>query len=177
MKYYKRLITVNTSFPCKKDIIYPETYQEGDFKPVSKCVQGYPEYWEEVPESEYLLQEAAIRYPKGIIFKSTHYKDLAESNGEFKWYEGNRFVSISTTKGRQVYYKENNKNALWAEIIEDKIMEKEFKLPEKWCVKVTDNSRSVLQLYVKSKKDFDSSYYPIKRWVISDTGTDNSYQN
>lgn len=54
----------------------------------------------------------------------------------------------------------------------------EFVLPEKWCIKVTNNNRDVLTKWVISKPDFDncSNYTPIRKWITSNSGYDKSYQ-
>lgn len=54
--------------------------------------------------------------------------------------------------------------------------EKEFVLPEKWCVKVASENADVLTNWVKSRPNFDKDYLPIKDWVTVTNNGDNSYQ-
>ena len=58
----------------------------------------------------------------------------------------------------------------WDEIVNG------FVLPEKWCIKVTEESRNFLTRWVLMQPTFDRKYLPIKWWVVSENNVDDSYQ-
>lgn len=59
----------------------------------------------------------------------------------------------------------------------DKTTETMETLPDKWCIKVTDENKDILTQWVTSHSDFEKGIYlPIKEWVINEM-YDGSYQN
>lgn len=63
------------------------------------------------------------------------------------------------------------------ELINDCDSDCGYKLPNKWCVKVTDESREELLKYLRSRPDLNPSYNrKVKCWVLSDRYNDGSYQ-
>ena len=145
MKYYKRINhfgmgDVPFDFPYKIGMIYPEDFNPSNsYSSVSTSLKTHPERWQELPEHEWVIQEAKIRYPKGTKFRSAYdSKFIGVSDGK-RYPEGNNYINVSCELIEpydsgyallQVY-----NNGKWAEIIkeEEKTMEKEiigYKLKE-----------------------------------------------
>ena len=57
-------------------------------------------------------------------------------------------------------------------------LSEDFILPEKWCIKFTDENKEVLIKWIKSHDNFDLGFKEMfEGWCISDKGWDNSYMN
>ena len=71
-------------------------------------------------------------------------------------------------------------NTAWRKATSSEIIEhfekKEFVLPEKWCVKVTEGNSRDLEYWIRLHKDFDTDYTPIAGYVLSEPTKDRSYQ-
>lgn len=123
-----------------------------------------------VPEIEYLLQKAREDYPEGTKF-ITHYGVIQTSRG-VDFFQSKGDIHASTPKNEwsltgdhcsnpAVYY-----NGVWAEKVEE-----EFVLPEKWCVKVTDENKKIINKWKQVKNPnsetagaFDNKYVTYDGW-------------
>ena len=131
MKYYK-LINQTHWGVFKEGIIYPGNEKvEPNIWPTKDyvfCDDKLRTSWQEVPEHEWVIQEAKLRYPKGTKFMSSYYEIPFTSDGEFRYLSS--WNSVISTSNGAVWY-----NGKWAEIIkeEEKTMGKEiigYKLKE-----------------------------------------------
>jgi hypothetical protein len=106
-----------------KGCIIPENFEYKDKR--TQPAFNSSMHWKEVTKEEYLIQQAAKRYPAGTEFISARYNREGISNGVFTYYTGISFTSISTN-GRHVYFKDSLIEK-WAEIKTENTMEKKIK--------------------------------------------------
>ncbi len=158
-----------------------------DFKYLNKANMDevyrlFPE--EKKDKSIDLLAEAKIRYPVGTKYKSRVSGDEYTINDSNFYYVNNKtgIRDNSSTFKPWIYYKSK-----WAEIISTpdvSINSKQLtelndkpvlmSLPSKWCIKVNDDNRSILDRY-RSKLLNVNLTYSLKCWLLSDSNYDNSY--
>ena len=120
----------------------------------------------------------------GYEFVRNEYKKMAFEIGDFNiknvkdngteyWY--NEYGYLPTIANKSI---NNLRNANVLDVWFKPIYKHQpkFILPERWCIKVTEENRFILHDWLISKLDFNASFTPIKGWVIS-SRYDGSYQN
>ena len=160
MKYYKLVkpgggYEESNGYQFEMGKIYPEDFSE------AICLVGHyasmsTYYWEEVPESEYLLQEVKLRYPVGTCFIPAHKEDEPNTcivtNDRFR-FSGNAIYSLTDEDriwSNDLRYGNTNFNRIvW---FEGKWAETSF--PERWCIKVT-----------KENVDIIGAFYAKQAWT------------
>jgi len=118
-------------------------------------VENLPEFWEKVDNSEELLKEAALKYPKGTKYIAANRVNLGSrdttftngiSTGKFdivKYYEisGKEIFHITGESNKSVYL-----NGEWAEIIQEP---KEYEILSYECLYSNGTSSTDRQIFVK----------------------------
>ncbi len=181
MKYYKRISFINPHYPCKVGIIYPENFQQGHYRAVSEAVKAYPEHWQEVSESEYLLQEARERYPVGTVFIPAHV-----NKGTARVVGNHRFENLNDKNCKTIIVSAENAIwipcvyyaplKIWAEIISkpEIKMEKEFILPLRYSIRggqelQNSNFRNLLNINPNGWwGDSEANYYHFNGTIFDD---------
>lgn len=159
MKYYKRLVDIKTTFPCKKGMIYPEDFSEGHFKPVSKCVYAYPEHWQEVTFLDYCRQEYKPLGKEDIEVGVVYLKvPMSETPRKIIRIEDNRMYYEESQGGFNYITELNSDHDSWFLVSSPK---KEFVLPEKWALRNPHfNESQLIYDYFNSFKGKMPGYYP-----------------
>lgn len=196
MKYYKRLNHGNATIkqPWEIGVIYPEDNKPSSiFNNTSTSVNMYPDRWEEVSEREYWQQELdAGKLIKGGYYTVIKYGNIFKHSGnpEAEYYTGDSCTTFSRNGGNfdsnnetKDYRLATDDEIEWLEacnkadrfITKEEFMKsKEFVLPEKWFVKVTNENRDILNDW-RSKQPYVNMDIPLQTKLTSDKWNDNSY--